>query len=119
MRVAGFGFRKGATEAALRDALARAGGTMGLTLIATAEDKSAALAPFARSLGLPLTAIPVAALAAQPVLTHSPRVQSHYSTGSLAEAAALAAAGPGARLLGPRAQSQAGTATAAIAERTP
>ena len=35
-----------------------------------------------------------------------------------AEAAALALAGPGARLRGPRAISADGTATAAIAERT-
>jgi cobalt-precorrin 5A hydrolase len=118
MKVAGFGFRKGASVAALQDALVRAGGAVGVTHLATVADKAAALAPFARALDLPVVAISAAELAVQPVLTYSPRVQALYGTGSLAEAAALAAAGPGARLLGPRAQSQDRTATAAIAERT-
>jgi cobalt-precorrin 5A hydrolase len=39
-----------------------------------------------------------------------------FGTGSIAEASALVAAGPGARLRGPRAVSADGTATAAIAE---
>ena len=118
MRVAGFGFRKGATVAALQDALQRAGGPLGVTALATADDKVSGLQPLGRSLGLPVIGVPVTALAVQPVLTRSPRVQALYGTGSLAEAAALAATGPGARLLGPRTQSQDGTATAAIAERT-
>jgi cobalt-precorrin 5A hydrolase len=117
MRVAGFGFRKGATEAALADALQRAGGAAGVTALATAEDKVAGLQGFAATLGLPVIGLSNVTLAAQPVLTRSPRVSALYGTGSLAEAAALAAAGPGARLMGPRAQSADGTATAAIAER--
>ncbi len=116
MRVAGFGFRKGATEAALRDALLRAGGAEGVTRLATAANKAEGLRGLARSLGLPLVAVPPGDLAGQAVLTQSPRVSALYGTGSLAEAAALAAAGPGARLIGPRAQSGDGTATAAIAE---
>jgi cobalt-precorrin 5A hydrolase len=116
MRVAGFGFRRGATEAALREALDRAGGPEGLTALATATDKAAQLAALARALGLPLLAIEAEALAAQPVLTQSARVQALRGTGSLAEAAALAGAGPGARLLAPRAQSADKAATAAIAE---
>lgn len=118
MRVAGFGFRKGATLAALQDALARAGGAQGLTALATAEDKATGLLPLSGALHLPIHAVTPDALAAQVTLTHSPRVKTLYGTGSLAEAAALAAAGPGAHLLAPRAQSQDGTATAAIAERT-
>ncbi len=58
------------------------------------------------------------ALAAQPVLTRSERVAERFGTGSVAEAAALAAAGPGARLVAPRVVSTDGMATAAIAERT-
>ena len=69
-------------------------------------------------MGLPVHAVTPDALAAQTCITHSPRVQALYGTGSVAEAAALAAAGPGARLLAPRAQSADGMATAAIAERT-
>jgi cobalt-precorrin 5A hydrolase len=120
MKVAGFGFRTDTTPAALQDALARAGGTHGLTGLATADDKAgaAALRALATLLHLPILAIPSERLAVQTTLTHSPRVKTRYGTGSLAEAAALAAAGPGARLLAPRAQSQDGTATAAIAERT-
>ncbi|WP_431298266.1 cobalamin biosynthesis protein [Tabrizicola sp. BL-A-41-H6] len=116
MRVAGFGFRKGATEAALRDALMRVGGPDGVTMVATVADKAGGLRNFARSLGLPLVAVPPGDLPGQAVATRSARVTALYGTGSLAEAAALAAAGPGARLIAPRAQSADGTATAAIAE---
>lgn len=120
MRVAGFGFRSTATGRALREALMLAGGTDGLTALATADTKAGAavLTSLAQALNLPILAIPPAAMATQTTTTHSPRVHALYGTGSLAEAAALAAAGPGARLLGPRVQSQDGTATAAIAERT-
>lgn len=114
MRVAGVGFRKGVSLAALSDALARAGG--GAEAIATAAGKAAELRPLAAALNLPLIAVPEAALAGQPVATRSARVRAIYGTGSLAEAAALAAAGPGARLLAPRAVSQDKAATAAIAE---
>ena len=118
MRVAGFGFRERVTEAALRDALDRAGGIEGLTALATVSDRVPALEALAQVLGLPLLAIDRATLADQPVLTRSARVQALYGTGSLAEAAALAGAGPGARLLAPRAQSADKAATAAIAEKT-
>jgi cobalt-precorrin 5A hydrolase len=50
-------------------------------------------------------------------MTQSARVRERFGTGSVAEASALAAAGPGARLLGPRVISGDGLATAAIAER--
>lgn len=118
MRVAGLGLRTGASREALRAALAAAGAE-GCTALATAEAKAGAvvLRDLARDLGLPVLAIPPAALAAQDTLTQSPRVQARFGTGSLAEAAALAGAGPGARLSGPRAQSPDGMATAAVAER--
>jgi cobalt-precorrin 5A hydrolase len=117
MRAAGFGFRGAATVASLRDALARAGD--GADLLATAADKAGAepIRALARDLGLALRAVAPADLAAQETLTRSPRVAARFGTGSLAEAAALAAAGPGARLLGPRVVSGDGLATAAIAER--
>jgi cobalt-precorrin 5A hydrolase len=120
MKVAGFGFRKGTTLAALQDALARAGGASGLSAIATADDKAGAavIRSLGRALNMPVLAVAPATIVAQITLTRSARVKARYGTGSLAEAAALAAAGPGARLLAPRAQSQDGTATAAIAERT-
>ena len=119
MIVAGLGFRKDAGIGSLRDALARAGGLHAQAL-ATAADKASApvIQTLAAELALPLHAIPLERLHNQPTLTQSPRVSALYGTGSLAEAAALAAAGPGARLLGPRVTSQDGKATAALAERS-
>ncbi len=118
MRVAGLGFRSRATAASLADALAAAGGPV--DALATAADKAgaAAICDLARGLGLPLIAVGPAALAAEATLTRSARVAARFGTGSVAEAAALAAAGPGARLSGPRVVSADGLATAAIAERT-
>ncbi len=117
MIVAGFGFRSETTLAALQDALARAGGPKGVTHLATLAAKAPGLAPLGQVLGLPVIALPPEALHGQPTLTRSDRVAALHGTGSVAEAAALAAAGPGARLLGPRATSNDGTATAALAER--
>ncbi|MCV2882711.1 cobalamin biosynthesis protein [Actibacterium sp. XHP0104] len=119
MKIAGIGFRAGAPLSSLREALALAGA--GAQALATADTK--ARTPQARALaaelGLPLHAIPPADLARQTTLTQSPRVTARFGTGSLAEAAALAAAGPGARLTGPRVQSADGMATAALAEGSP
>ncbi|GHE02107.1 precorrin methylase [Allgaiera indica] len=114
------GFRANAPLAALKDALARAGGGP-LDALATAEAKAEApvLRALAAELGLPVLAQWPAALRAQTTATHSSRIAARYGTGSLAEAAALAGAGPGARLIGPRAISADRTATAAIAERNP
>jgi len=120
MIVAGIGFRKGARIDSLRDALRAAGGEKAQAL-ATAEDKadSPVIQALAAEMALPLHAVPLESLQNQATLTQSARVQAHYGTGSLAEAAALADAGPGARLLGPRVTSQDGKATAALAERSP
>jgi cobalt-precorrin 5A hydrolase len=116
MIVAGFGFRSGVTLGALQDALARAGGAAGVTHLATVAAKAQGLAGLSAVLGLPVLAVEPQALNGQVVVTRSERVAALYGTGSVAEAAALAAAGPGARLWGPRAVSADGTATAAIAE---
>lgn len=116
MIVAGFGFRSGATLAALQDALARAGGPERVTHLATVAAKAEGLRVLAEALGAPVVAVPAGDLPGQVVLTRSERVDALFGTGSLAEAAALAAAGPGARLWGPRVVSTDGTATAAIAE---
>jgi len=116
MIVAGFGFRTGTSLAALQDALAQAGGAADVTHLATLAAKAPDLLPLGQKLGLPVLALPPEALHGQPTLTRSDRVQALYGTGSVAEAAALAAAGPGARLRGTRAVSTDGTATAAIAE---
>ncbi len=119
MIVAGFGFRSATSLAALQDALARAGGPQGVTHLATLAAKAPALALLGAALSLPVISLPPEALLPQPTLTRSSRVKTLYRTGSVAEAAALAAAGPGARLRGPRSVSSDGTATAAIAEAAP
>ncbi len=115
MIVAGFGFRAAATADSLADALARAGGAP--TLLSTPEDKAhtPAFRAFAERRGLPVLGIDPAALAAQTTLTQSQASRAARGTGSVAEAAALAAAGSGARLLGPRAVSGDGMATCALA----
>lgn len=120
MRVAGLGFRAGASAESLRAALDAAGGAAGLAALATAEDKAGAesLRAFAGALALPIRAISAEEISAQTTLTRSPRVTALRGTGSLAEAAALAALGPGARLIGPRAVAPDGMAVAAIAELT-
>lgn len=115
--VAGFGFRGAATVDSLRDALARAGGGP-VDVLATARDKAAspAFRAFAQGLGVPARAIDPAVLDRQETRTQSGPSLAARGIGSVAEAAALAAAGPGARLLGPRSISADGMATCALAQ---
>ncbi len=116
--IAGFGFRAAATEASLRDALARAGGAgRPFAAVAAPADKADApcLVAMAAALAAPVVPIDAGRLAAMPTRTASPRVAALRGTGSVAEAAALAAAGPGARLAGPRAVSADRLATCALA----
>ncbi len=117
MKVAGFGFRSGVTRASFEDVLAQAGGPEGLDAMATAEDKVAvaALRKLSIRLDLPLLAIRIGDIAAAPA-SLSPRAPERYGGRSLAEAAALIAAGPGARLVAGRFTSADGKATLAIAE---
>lgn len=118
MRIAGLGFRRNASIDSLRAALRAAGGGDIAALAAVTEKAEApVLQALARERGLPLMALPEESLAGIETFTHSPRIAARFGTGSLAEAAALCAAGPGAKLLGPRAISPDGQATAAIAER--
>jgi len=118
MRVAGLGFRQGVKVAALREALAAAGGHHGLTALATISDKAAAgaLVSLASELGLPIKSVSADILAGVETVTRSERIAASFGTGSLAEAVALVVAGRNARLVGQRAVSQDRTATAAIAE---
>ncbi len=118
MRVAGLGFKRGVTLAALREALLAAGGSEGLAAMATIGDKvdTDALQLLAKECGVPIKAVPTEALAGIATPTQSELIKEKFGTGSVAEAAALAAAGPGARLISTRAVSQDRTATAAIAE---
>ena len=115
MRVAGIGFRPAASLAALSDALDRAGPADALATI-HAKAQAPVIVALARARGLPLIGVKVAGIATP---TQSARVIAMLGTGSLAEAAALAALGPGARIVTPRTVSQDGMATAAIAEGDP
>ena len=119
MIVAGFGFRQAATLDSLLDALDKARGPQAPALLATAEDKAAAPAFQALSarLGLPIHAVTLDALAQAETPTRSATVRALRGSGSVAEAAALVAAGPGASLLGPRAVSADRMATCALATR--
>lgn len=118
MKVAGFGFRRDVTVASLREALIAAGGAEGLTAVATVIDKAevGALTRLAGELGLPIRAVPTDMLAGIATPTQSGRINEAFGTGSVAEAAALAAAGRDARLVSTRVVSTDRTATAAIAE---
>jgi cobalt-precorrin 5A hydrolase len=119
MIVAGFGFRRAATAESLLDALDKVRGPQAPALLATAEDKAAAPAFQALSarLGLPIHAVTLDALAQVETPTRSATVRALRGSGSVAEAAALVAAGPGASLLGPRAVSADRMATCALATR--
>jgi len=118
MKVAGFGFRKDVTLASLRDALLAAGGPEGLAAVATVSDKAdaEALKQLALECGVPIKAVPADMLAKVETPTQSTIVAEKFGTGSVAEAAAIAAAGPRARLIATRVVSQDRAATAAIAE---
>jgi cobalt-precorrin 5A hydrolase len=111
MIVAGVGCRRGAAapeiEAAILTALARAGVTpTDLAAIATGNAKKSepGIAAAAAKLGVTLTVVSDAELkaAGERVATRSDRVLALTGVPSLAEAAALAAAGPSARLLSSR-----------------
>lgn len=117
MIVAGLGFRSMATTASLRDALAQVAGAP--DALATAADKANAPALLALSQETGLPIIAVADLTGQPIQTHSARVAALRGTGSVAESAALAAAGPNARLIAPRVTSADRMATAALASSLP
>jgi len=120
-RVAGFGFRMGTGVNSLLEALTAAGGPEGVTQIATAEAKADApcMRDLSERLGLPINAVTVVDLAKPNVVTRSEKSIEIYGTGSLSEAAALHAAGHGARLVAPRTLSTDRMATCAIAESEP
>lgn len=126
MIVAGIGCRKGASadaiEAAIDGALKACGlERKALSALATAADKGLepGLRAAAERLSLCLILVGEAELrrASGSVLTVSERVVALKGVPSIAESAALAAAGPQARLLAPRVSS--GPAVCAIARGDP
>jgi cobalt-precorrin 5A hydrolase len=122
MIVAGIGCRKGVSaaevEAAIAAALAHAGfATRQLNLIAAPAVKGGepGIVNAALARGVPLVLVPQASLEAvgERTVTHSKRVLAIMGVPSAAEAAALAACGPTARLVAPRVA--VGPATCALA----
>ncbi|RKE21737.1 cobalamin biosynthesis protein [Streptomyces sp. TLI_171] len=123
--VLGVGLRRGAPAAELLRTADAALTALGLdrtrvALLATLDAKlfEPGLRAAAQELDVPLVGHPAAGLAAVEVPTRSARVAAAVGTPSVAEAAALASAGPGGRLLAPRTASASATvAVAALAHQ--
>lgn len=117
MIVAGFGFRGNATVGSLRDALAATSSTE-IEAIAAPDDKaqSPCFQDFARETALPILSVAPDALVTTQTATQSAHSLTNRGTGSVAEACALAAAGPQAELLTTRQISPDKMATCAIAK---
>ena len=115
MIIAGFGMRAEVTEASLQDALDQTG--YAPDAIATVVDKVGinAFQAFARTQNLPIQAVSQVSLDQAQIQTQSQVSLYHRGTGSVAEAAALIAAGTGATLLSGRKISNDRLATCAIA----
>ncbi|AMN43904.1 cobalamin (vitamin B12) biosynthesis CbiG protein [Rhodoplanes sp. Z2-YC6860] len=128
MIVAGIGCKAGASaqeiEAAIGAALSQAGLASGaLGLIATSHAKSSepGIAAAATGRGLKMVVVLQVDLVAAGAraLTRSERVLAMTGVPSVSEAAALAAAGPGARLIAPRVAVGPATCALAITGDTP
>ncbi|MBL8570554.1 MAG: cobalamin biosynthesis protein [Phreatobacter sp.] len=111
MIAAGIGLRPGTDEKDIRACLDLALARLDLAMdsigcLATAAARAAepGLTRLAMALGVPVVAIPDEALRGEDAgcATRSTRVVALYGVGSVAEAAALAAAGPRANLVLPR-----------------
>ncbi|MBI6628760.1 cobalamin biosynthesis protein [Pontibaca salina] len=118
MIVAGFGFRAAADVDSLHNALRRAVGDRRITSLATVGDKAdtPVFRQFAKRLGLPVRRISHHHLPSAKTQSQGAMSQTMRQTGSVAEATALLAAGPGARLVQTRIISTDRMATCAIAE---
>jgi cobalt-precorrin 5A hydrolase len=128
MMIAGIGCRKGATAdsvlAAFAAACAAAGVEPGsVTGFATATAKSGEVGIVAAAQSLQLTLAAIEPEAMQAVadrsITRSQRVIALMQVPSVAETAALAAAGSSSRLLGPRQASGEATCALAVAGAAP
>jgi len=123
MIVAGFGMRGTATQASLHAALQAAldGQNLPVSCLATLSDKATrtAFQDLVRHLALPHQAIAQAQIAQIETVTQSAQARALRDTGSVAEATALAAAGPGAVLLRARVISPDRLATCALAQSHP
>ncbi len=123
----GLGCRAGADGAAIAALVRRAlaelrppeGDLRLFTLAAKADEPG--LVEAARLLAAPLTPLPLEALLAEEgrVLTRSEAAMARFGVPAVAEAAALAGAGDGGRLLGPRLAEGGATCAVALSEARP
>lgn len=113
--IAGIGFRTAATPASILDALDRAGAAEARHLALPAVKASHPAVQALIAQGYRITEISAADLAIPATLTESTASRAAHGTGSVAEACAILALGPGACLVAPRAVSADGMATAALA----
>ncbi|WP_416137406.1 cobalamin biosynthesis protein [Halomonas sp. HK25] len=117
IRVAGFGFRRGANLVSLSEALEQLQRRYGpVERLAAAQSMLALVQALGRERDMAVIAVTDAALPQAATLTRSEQSLLARGTGSVAEAVALLAAGPGATLLGPRLISADRQATAALAQ---
>ncbi|HML08648.1 MAG TPA: cobalamin biosynthesis protein [Xanthobacteraceae bacterium] len=125
MIVAGVGCRQGAPapdiEAAIRAALARANiavDALGAVATIVAKRSEVGIQAAAARLGVAVILVSEADIkaASERAATRSERVLALMGVPSVAETAALAAAGPSARLLGPRLAVGAATCALAVAD---
>ncbi|MEO0379685.1 MAG: cobalamin biosynthesis protein [Pseudomonadota bacterium] len=118
MIVAGFGFTSRATVDSLRTALASTGYAEDVTLLAAPDDKAEQpqLLDLSKDLRVKIKAIYPTKLEAAQTRTQSTLSRTLRRTGSVAEAAALAAIGPDANLIVTRHISKDRQATCAIAK---
>jgi cobalt-precorrin 5A hydrolase len=123
----GIGCRAGvageAIAALARRALSEAGAPQGARRMFTLAAKSGepGLIEAARLIGAPLTSLPLEALQAQAgrIFTPSAAAQSRFGAPNIAEAAALAGAGEGGRLLVPRMAADGVTCAVALSLELP
>lgn len=114
--VAGFGFRRGARLASLAEALERLEAQHGaVDRLAATQAMWPLVQALGRARGIAVIPVADAALPTATTITRSRHSLRARGTGSVAEAVALLAAGPGATLLGPRLISADRRATAAVA----
>lgn len=122
LRVAGFGFRSEATLESLGQALDQLIDQYGsvdkcglINRLAAARSMLPLVEELGRLRNIEVIAVADAELSTVTTLTHSTHSLQARGTGSVAEAVALLAAGPNARLVGPRMISADRRATAALA----
>ncbi|MEL7614636.1 cobalamin biosynthesis protein [Vreelandella titanicae] len=116
LRIAGFGFRSEATLASLGQALDQLADQYGaIDKLAAAHSMLPLVEELGRLRSIEVIAVADAELPTVTTLTHSAQSLQARGTGSVAEAVALLAAGPGATLLGPRIISADRQTTAALA----